>query len=230
MNRVNQRWKPSPAATMLAGILTCVRPAEAAPILSEGFDNVSSLTGDGWVFTNNSSPLGSTGWFQGNSGVFPSQAGVANSYVAANFNNAAGEGNFHNPIDNWLISPELTLGGVTQLSFYTRTEIEGFDDGLEVRFSSGSSDNVSSFTTLLLPVGPGTPTPYPSSGWELFSVALPNVATGRIAFRYIAFADTANYIGIDTVNVAAVPLPASLGLFGIGAAGLAFVRRRRDAV
>ena len=56
MSRVNQRWKPSPAAMMLAGILTCVGPAEAAPIFSEGFDDVSALTGDGWVFTNNSSP------------------------------------------------------------------------------------------------------------------------------------------------------------------------------
>src|SRR5262245_2666704 len=52
-----------------------------------------STTFLGWVRrANNSSTLGQTGWFQGNPGVFPAQAGAGNSYVGANFLNAAGGG------------------------------------------------------------------------------------------------------------------------------------------
>ena len=40
---------------------------QAQILLQEGFDNVTSLTG--WTQTNQSSPLGTSNWFQGNTTV-----------------------------------------------------------------------------------------------------------------------------------------------------------------
>ena len=72
--------------------------AQAGVVVNEGFDNISTLTTSGWVLTNASTPVGSTGFFQGNTDVLTSQAGAANSYIAANFNNAADGG----VINDWL--------------------------------------------------------------------------------------------------------------------------------
>jgi hypothetical protein len=192
-----------------------------AAILDEGFDNLAT---SGWVLTNNSAPADQP-WFQGNPGVFTSQAGADNAYAAANFNSAAlGTGS----IDNWLISPELSLGGATVLTFYTRTEdAVDFSDQLQVLFSSGASASTASFSTLLLTL---TSPAYPTD-WTEFSVFLPTAATGRIAFRYsVADATTADYIGVDTVSVAAaVPEPSSYALMALGLAGVGLIARRRKA-
>ena len=67
---------------------------------------------------NNSQPgLGTTGWFQGNSTVFPSQSGAPNSYIAANFNNGTGT----STLSNWLLTPPVNLQNGAQFSFWTRT-------------------------------------------------------------------------------------------------------------
>ena len=213
-------------AMLTSGLFAAVLmgPAHAAPPsnMTEGFDNIGTLAGSGWVQTNNSLGLGITSWFQGNSGVFASQAGAADSYIAANFNNAA----FGGKIDNWLISPELSLGGGAVLTFYTRTEDPAFGDTLQVKFSSGSGFAVGGFTTNLLTVDP-----YPGSAWTSFSVALPSAVSGRFAFQYVV-ADTSqfgDYIGIDSVNVtAAVPEPQTYALMALGVAALA-LRRRTSA-
>jgi len=206
-------------AGLLAAVLMGPAHAAAPSNMTEGFDDITTLAGSGWVQTNNSAPPGTTGWFQGNAGVFTSQAGADDSYIAANFNNAE----FGGAIDNWLISPELSLGGGAVLTFYTRTEDPAFGDTLEVKFSSGAGFAVAGFTTNLLTVDP-----YPGSDWASFSVALPSVASGRFAFRYVV-ADTSvagDYIGIDTVNVtAAVPEPQTYALMALGVAALALRRR-----
>jgi len=126
--------------------------------LSEGFDDINTLAGSGWAQINRSSPPGTTGWFQGNPNTFASQAGAANSYIAANFNNTAVQGT----ISNWLITPVQTLQNGAQLTFYTRISNPNFPDRLQVRMSlNGASTNVGSsatdvgdFTTLLLDINP----------------------------------------------------------------------------
>ena len=90
---------------------------------------------------NNSAPVGTTDWFQGNPGVFSAQSGAANSYVAANFEAADFGGN----ISDWLISPELTFHNTDTISFWARTESgSAFPDRLELRLSLSGASNASS--------------------------------------------------------------------------------------
>jgi hypothetical protein len=185
-------------------------------VLNEGFDNVSALSG--WTQVNNSAPPGS-GWFQG--GLFPAQSGPVDSYAAANFLGAAnGSGN----VDNWLITPTLTLSGPTVLSFFTRTDATpGFNDVLEVRYSSGSGSDPSGFTTLLATIGGDAG--YPSD-WTQFSATLNASGSGRFAFRYVGPADTLNYVGLDSVSVVtAVPEPSSWIMLALGAGLLPLLGR-----
>src|SRR4051794_14721210 len=71
-----------------------------AQSFTEGFDSVASNTSNPlpkWVAINQSSPLGTTGWFQGSTpdatpvpGPFYAQSpDGTNSYIAANFNSGS---------------------------------------------------------------------------------------------------------------------------------------------
>jgi len=180
--------------------------------LTQSFDDITTLAGAGWVFTNNSAATGTTGWFQGNSAVFAAQTGVPGSYIAANFLNAAFGGN----VSNWLLSPALTnLQNGQTLTFHTRSAGNTRADRLEVRLCApvnctnvGATDiTVGNFTNLMLSINPsqiaGT---YPTA-WTLYTVVLSGLPagpnTGRLGFRYFV-SDTAasgDYIGIDTLNL-----------------------------
>jgi hypothetical protein len=221
----------------LIGIATPL--LNSAPLLSEGFDNLSTLATSGWVLTNNSSPAGTSGWFQGLPAIFPSQSGPTNSYVAANFLNAA----FGGTISNWLLTPILTLENGETLTFYTQTESPALGaDRLEVRLSqNGGSTNVGTgassvgdFTSLLTTVNPAlSASGYPAS-WTQFALTLSGLAapvSGRFAFRY-SVPDTStngDYIGLDTVVLDTVglnPVPEP-SVFGLGLLGLACLKFRR---
>jgi hypothetical protein len=196
------------AALSLAALGATTARAAAVEVLNEGFENVGGLSG--WVQVNNSTPAGN-GWFQGS--LFPAQSGPADSYAAANFLSAA---NGSGDIDNWLITPTLDLSGATVLSFFTRTDATpGFNDVLEVRYSSGSGTSLDGFTTLLATIGGDAG--YPSD-WTQFSASLDVSGSGRFAFRYVGPADTLNYVGLDTVSVVtAVPEPSSWLMLALGA-------------
>jgi len=204
--------------------------AVAAPtLLSEGFDDISTLSASGWSLVNLSAPAGTTDWFQGNPGVFGAASGAPDSYIGANFENAAEGG----VISNWLITPQLTLGSGMQLQFMVRAAGDDWSDTIEVRWSAkGASTDVGStaasvgdFTQLLYTFDSHGA----DAGWLAKSVALPS-GSGRIAFRY-TIADTwlaGNYVGIDTVAVVPEPASAAFMVLGLGAIGLA-ARRRRAA-
>jgi len=161
---------------------------------------------------NLSSPIGTSGWFQGNSDVFPAHSGDPTSYIAANFMNGAGLAT----ISNWLLTPEVGIQNGAVLTFWTRTvKADPFPDRLQVRLSTnGSSTNVGTtatsvgdFTALLLDIDPTYQGTYPDV-WTQYTVTItgvPAATTGRLAFRYFVEeggpkGPNSDYIGIDTVQ------------------------------
>ena len=202
------------AAALWGGPPQAHAATPAIPVLSTGFDDIGDLPG--WQFVNLSIPAG-TSWFQGNAGIFPSQAGAADAYVAANFLSAAGGAG---SIDNWMITPQLSLPGAATLTFFTRgAATPGFSDTLEVRYSTGG-DAIGDFSHLLLTVGGASAYP---SGWQQYSVTADPGATVRFAFRYTGSAGSADYVGVDTVVITAVPEPSAWLML---AAGLALLLMR----
>lgn len=180
-----------------------------AQAFTEAFDTVPV---PGWTVQNNSVPVGSTGWFLGNSAVFPAQASAG--YIGANFNNTTGT----STISNWLIAPNRTMSNGDVYKFWTRTTTANpFPDRLQVRLSTaGASTNVGSgptglgdFTTLLLDINPTYDTggAYPET-WTEYTITISGLAgptSGRLAFRYFVelggpTGDNSNYIGIDTFS------------------------------
>jgi len=193
--------------------------AHAQFVINEGFNNVATLAGSGWILANASAPPGSVaGWFQGDQTQFSSQAGAPQAYVAANFNNAAAGGT----LNNWLISPTFSTALAGTVSFYARADIiPDFFDQLAWGFSNGGS----SFADFSL----GAPKTV-GGDWTQINVDFAGHgagATGRFAIVYTGSADLANYVGVDTFAVTAVPEPETWALLLAGIAGLGVLKRRR---
>src|SRR5436190_2129992 len=205
------------SAVLIAGSSAAL----AGPIItfSEGFDDVTALAASGWLQVNNSTPGGSTGCYQGDSGVFAADSGAADSYIAANFNNAGFGGN----IDNWLITPVFSVYDGSVVSFSTRTNGALPGDTLEVLAILGSSNLADSFS--LGTIGGAS---FPLD-WTTFGVTSGGNADVRLAFRYLVTDTSANgdYIGIDSFKVAAVPEPGTIALFGAALLMLVVAQRRR---
>jgi uncharacterized repeat protein (TIGR01451 family) len=212
------------------------RPAEARDILPanpsavmngtivEGFDDVSTLPGNGWAMINRSNPLGLTNWYQGVGTVFPAHSGViSTSYIAANYNNTTGAGT----ISDWLLTPQIQLRNSDVFTFYTRVPTASpYPDRLEVRMSlNGASTDVGTtelsvgdFTHLLVAVNPNLDVGgYPET-WTAYVVTISGLSgptNGRLAFRYFVTdggpaGNNSSYIGIDTFSYVPTPLPCSV--------------------
>jgi len=221
-----------------------------AQAITENFDNITTLSGNGWVLQNNSTPVGALGWFQGTAttatptpGPFNSFNGAANSYIAANFNSTGSTGT----ISNWIITPNRTLRNGDVFTFYTRKPTIGagqvdYPDRLEVKLSAnGASTNVGTgatglgdFTTLLLSINPTLVTNVYPQVWTQYTITisgLPAPTSGRIAFRYFvtnagSLGSNSDYIGIDAFSYTPYVCPAFTmttgGALAGGVAGSAY--------
>jgi FG-GAP-like repeat/FG-GAP repeat len=221
------------AIAFIAGGVTSAN----AQAFSEGFDVVPV---PGWTTQNNSTPNGTTGWFQGTS-VFNAQSGPATSYIGANYNNSTGT----NPISNWLISPNRTFNNGDVIKFWTRTvTASAYPDRLQVRLSTaGTSTNVGTgvtevgdFTTLLTDINPNLDVGGYPEVWTEYTITLSGLAgptSGRMAFRYYVqtsagpSGNNSNFIGIDTFSytpAAAPPGDAPVDFNGDGKTDYVVVR------
>ena len=221
-------------------------PAHCSIVLSESFVDITTLATSGWVMNNRSSPLGTTGFFQGNEAVFPAWSGPVDAYIGANYENALDYGT----ISNWLITPVVPVNDGSILSFYTRTTTPSsliYPDRLEVRFSNnGSSTNVGSsatsvgdFTNLLLTINPSLTTSGYPSGWTQYTLTLSGLGgptSGRFALRYFVTdagpnAPNADYIGVDDLTVeTTVPEPVTSLLTAAGILGIVIRKRMRKGL
>ena len=182
------------------------------------FSNLADVTD--WVRINRSDPPGAS-WHQGNPDVFPAHTGAPGAYVAAScLSTANGVG----LVDNWLITPTLTLSGLTTLSLFTsRERVDGFDDLLEVRFGRGSATDAASFDILLTSIGGAADFP---AQWQPWHLDLTVDGTGRFAFRYRGDAAKLSHVGLDTVRVVTcLPEPTSRLLLASGLGVLGLLRR-----
>ena len=181
----------------------------------------------GWIFSNQSEPIGQTDWFQGAGAatVMLAQGGEPTSYIAANYANTAGETGAPGLICNYLIMPDL--GNLETISFYTRSSFANnnynvYPDRLYMVYSpSGEintgncTDGFGDFSETLLTINPDltqaitAPDGYPLVLWDQFVTEVNG--DGRVAFVYYVenagfYGDNSNYIGIDTVEWTLAPL------------------------
>lgn len=217
-----------------------------AQAISEGFNDITQLAAQGWLIQNNSTPVGSTTWFQGTAttatptpGPFNAYAGAANAYIGVNFNSTGSTGT----ISNWLMAPNRTFRNGDVLTFYTRKATIGvgqtdYPDRLEVRLSTnGASTNTGTgaaglgdFTTLLLSVNPSLVANVYPQIWTQYTITisgLPAPTSGRAAFRYFvtgagALGTNSDYIGIDEFAYTPYVCPAFTMTPGGALAGGAF--------
>jgi len=189
----------------------------------DGDNTVAGLLARRYKIFNNSSPVGSSSWFQGNTGVFNAFNGPATGYVAANYQSTSGIGN----VDVWLITPKIS-GGIFAgdiLSFWTRsTDITGTDypDSIRVYLSpngdstlNGSYIELGRFKVLKPAVGA------PNNGYEqkIFPL-LTTASNGRIVIRYSVVnggpsGANSDYIGIDALKIERGGSNLPLGTFNL---------------
>lgn len=209
-------------STLLASALLLAGTANATTLLNEGFSgSLSDLTSAGWVMTNLSSPVGSTGWFRPadtDTDIFAAQDGTAN-YIAANYNNGVPGGQ----IDNWLITPAFSTAASGTIDLWIRSAADaGFTDTVRFGFSTGSS-NPTDFVKGLKSVVSGS--------WTQYTFAYDAAGAGttaRFGIEYIGSADVLDYVGVDAITItSSVPESGNWAMFAVGAGVLVSLRRRR---
>jgi hypothetical protein len=149
--------------------------AKSASFVEE-FDTVGNLVSKGWVFKNNSFPIGQSGWRQGRYEAatslkfapvtfygFPAYSAhnTPNDFVSCDIT-AGNDINGSADMSAWLISPQLPMKNGDSITFYTRSLDDAnylvyTKDRMQVRANftdgtsnvGGSSASVGSFSTLL---------------------------------------------------------------------------------
>lgn len=163
----------------LTGVFSCQKDQKASsstpdtPVTTsngsfvEEFDNAGELTGKGWVFVNNSNPIGQSGWRQGRYESaamvqykflapvsvlgFPAYSAhnSPNDFISADAS-AVNEANSPTGVANisaWLITPQVPVKNGDKIIFYTRAVDDSYyavytKDRMQVRanFTDGTAN------------------------------------------------------------------------------------------
>ncbi len=186
-----------------------------------------------WTARNDSAPVGTTGWFNGDTTATHWPAHSGSQYIGADFNNVNSTGN---EISNWLMSEVRTFTNGDTISFWTRTySTVIFPDRLFLKLSTnGAATDAGSFSNTLVSVNPNlTTSDYPTA-WTQFTATITGLGaptSGRFAFHYSVTdagpnGSNSDYIGIDDVAYSANPIPEPATIVAL-ALGSALVARRR---
>lgn len=166
-----------------------------------GDNTQAGLNARGWI-TLNVDGGGTSSWFQGNTTVFSAYEGPANGYVGQNF-----QGANVNLIDQWLISPPVTVTAGDTLSFWHRSpDNTTFDDSIFVRYSTTAGTTPADFDV--------TWGRYMVSktGWARWTGTFPSSGTIRFAIQYYhtqggPTGNYSDYFGLDLVEVIPATAP-----------------------
>jgi hypothetical protein len=128
-----------------------VAPAVTDQSFSEEFDTVSASFNRGWQIINASNPAGPGIWQQGGD-LIPwftpySNNGSNAGFIGAGYLSTSGGATL---INNWLVSPELTIQNGDSISFYTRaylieasaTDSTDYANRMQVLLSTSGSSTV----------------------------------------------------------------------------------------
>ena len=173
-------------------------PVEGGTVAFGGRGNRDELVYDfednttqGW--TVGSIDNGSTTWAVGRSGYNPSGSSSSlytshggNYYIGSVYDAS-------NSIDDWLISPQFTLGG--SMTFYIKITNINYTDYYSVLLSTGSAD-IDQFTTTLVNATRVTSTTYTLVTVDLSSYS----GEGYVAIRHTAIADQASLL-VDDITI-----------------------------
>lgn len=158
--------------------------AQPSASFVEEFDSIGNLTKRGWVFKNNSFPIGQSGWRQGRyeaaTGAqykflapvpvygFPaySASKTPNDFISCDVT-AGNDVNGSADISAWIISPQLPMRNGDSIIFYTRAVLDAAyavytKDRMQVRANftdgtanvGGTTTSVGSFTRVLQDINP----------------------------------------------------------------------------
>lgn len=162
-----------------------------------GDNTVAGLEARGWVVLDEDGGGTTAAFYQGVASVFTAYEGPDTGYVAANFNGANPSG----VIDQWLISPEITVAAGDTLKFWHRApDGNSFDDSIYVRYSTTAGITPGSFDQ--------TWGRYlvSETGWAQWVGTFNHSGAIRFAIQYFIFdggptGTYSNYIGLDLIEV-----------------------------
>ncbi|HRP93925.1 MAG TPA: choice-of-anchor J domain-containing protein [Ignavibacteriaceae bacterium] len=123
-------------------------PSEAVLFVDDmnGDNTLTGIQTRGWIFEDVDG-AGVTTVFQGNETVFPAYEGPTTGYIGQNYNGAFGGGLL---IDQWLISPTVTVTAGDTLKFWHRSpDGSTWADPLEVWVSTTGGTTHTNFDVQL---------------------------------------------------------------------------------
>jgi hypothetical protein len=188
-----------------------VVPSEAV-IFQDLFNtdnSVTGLTGRGWTWINQDGG-GTTATFTGNITVFTAYEGPDSGYCGQNYNGANGL-----LIDQWLISPSITVAVGDTLSFWYRSTTPGttvYDDSIYVRLSPTGGATIPNFTINLGRYR------VPNGIWTKWTHTFTISGTIRFAIQYYhtnggVSGSYSDYWGLDLLQVTSGVVPVELTSF-----------------